>query len=385
MGCLGYLLLFAFSYGSPAMNAIYDQPFSFSNGATLRNRIVMAPMTTWSGQEDGWQAPDELAYYEARSGGVGMLLTGTTYSLPNGRGLPGQFCGSDDSFIPGLTELADRIKRNGAKAVLQIFHAGRMSQPALTGDDVVSASDIPAERPGAAQPRTLDDAEIEAIITSFGEVTRRAIAAGFDGVEIHGANTYLIQQFFSPHSNRRTDHWGGSLEARARFPLTVVDAILDVVKTHADKTFIVGYRFSPEEIENPGITLDDTLYLVDQLAEKALTYLHVSLGRYDQTPQRDKNDQRIIGQAIHQQLKGRMPLIGVGGVKTADDLQQAFDTGYELVAVGRALVAEPQWVQKARAGEEIVPVISKEDCAKQCVPEKMFEVMKMWFPDVVKG
>jgi len=164
----------------------------------------------------------------------------------------------------------------------------------------------------------------------------------------------------------------------------VVDAVLEAAK-HADKTFIVGYRLSPEEIENPGITLDDTLYLVDRLAGKALTYLHVSLGRYDQTSQRDKNDQRIIGQAIHQQLKGRMPLIGAGGVKVADDLQRAFDTGYELVAVGRALVAEPQWVQKARAGEEIVSVIAKEDCAKQCVPEKMFAVMKMFFPDAVKG
>ncbi|MDR0251137.1 MAG: NADH-dependent flavin oxidoreductase [Burkholderiales bacterium] len=368
------------------MNAIYayNQPFSFANGATLRNRIVMAPMTTWSGDNDGWQTPEELAYYEARAGGVGMLITGTTYTVPNGRGFPGQFCAADDRFIPGLTELANRIKRGGAKAVLQIFHAGRMSQPALTGNDVVSASDIPAERPGAAQPRALTDVEIEAIITSFGDATRRAIVAGFDGVEIHGANTYLIQQFFSPHSNRRTDRWGGSLEARARFPLAIVDTVLDVVRTHADKTFIVGYRFSPEEIENPGITFDDTLYLVDRLAEKTLTYLHVSLGRYDQTSQRDKSDQRIIGKMIHQQLKGRFPLIGVGGIKSADDLQRAFDTGYELVAIGRSLVAEPQWVQKVCDGEEIVPVIAEEDCVKQCVPEKMFEMMKVVFPDVAK-
>ncbi|MDR0770012.1 MAG: NADH-dependent flavin oxidoreductase [Burkholderiales bacterium] len=367
------------------MNPVYDQPFSFANGATLRNRIVMAPMTTWSGGDDGRLSPDELAYYEARAGGVGMLITGTTYTVPNGRGFPGQFCGDDDRFIPGLTELAERIKSKGAKAVLQIFHAGRMSYPALTGNDVVSASDVPAERPSAAHPRALADAEIEAIVASFGETTRRAIAAGFDGVEIHGANTYLIQQFFSPHSNRRADRWGGSLEARARFPLAVVDAVLNAVKAHADKEFIVGYRFSPEEIENPGITLDDTLYLVDRLAEKELTYLHVSLGRFDQTSQRDKSDQRIVGQVVHQHLKGRLPLIGVGGVKIADDLPQAFDTGYELVAIGRALVAEPQWVEKARAGEKIVPTISMEKRIEKCVPEKMIEVMKMFFPDAVEG
>jgi 2,4-dienoyl-CoA reductase-like NADH-dependent reductase (Old Yellow Enzyme family) len=366
------------------MNPLYDQSFSFANGSVLRNRIVMAPMTTWSGKDDGHLSPDELAYYEARADGVGMLITGTTYIVPNGRGFPRQFCGDDDRFIPGLTELADRIKRKGAKAVLQIFHAGRMSQPALTGNDVVSASDVPAERPGSAKPRALSDTEIETIIVSFGETTRRAIAAGFDGVEIHGANTDLIQQFFSPHANRRTDRWGGSLEARARFPLAVVDAVLSEVKAHADKTFIVGYRFSPEEIENPGITLDDTLYLADRLAEKALTYLHVSLGRFDQTSQRDKSDQRIVGQVIHQHLKGRLPLIGVGCVKAADDLQRAFDTGYELVAIGRALVAEPHWVQKTRVGEKIVPTISMAQRLEKCVPEKMIEVMRERFPDAVQ-
>ncbi|MCL2309856.1 MAG: NADH-dependent flavin oxidoreductase [Proteobacteria bacterium] len=367
------------------MNSIYDQPFSFANGTTLRNRIVMAPMTTWSGRDDGWQTPEELAYYEARAGGVGMLVTGTTYTVPNGKGFSGQFYAGEDRFIPGLTELANRIKRGGAKAVLQIFHAGKQSQPELSGNDVVSASDVLSERPGAVKPRALADDEVETIIRSFGEATRRAIAAGFDGVEIHGANGYLIQQFFSPYSNQRTDRWGGSLEARARFPLAVADAVLEAAKKYADKTFIVGHRFSPEETKNPGITLDDTLYLVDRLVEKPLTYLHVSQGRFDQTSQRDKSDQRIIGQMIHQRLNGRMPLIGVGGVKSADDLQRAFATGYELVAVGRALVAEPQWVQKARTGEKIVPMIAREDCARQHVPEKMFEAMKKMFPDAIKA
>jgi len=363
--------------------SIYDQPFSFANGATLRNRIVMAPMTTWSGDDNGRLTPDELAYYSARAGGVGMLITGTTYTVPNGKGFSGQFYGGEDRFIPWLAELAKLIKNRGAKAVLQIFHAGKQSSPELSGNDVVSASEVGSERPGSVKPRALTDAEIEAIIVSFGEVTRRAIAAGFDGVEIHGANGYLIQQFFSPYSNCRTDRWGGSLEARARFPLAIADAVLDAAQKHADKTFIVGYRFSPEETKTPGITLDDTLYLVDRLAEKALTYLHVSLSRFDQTVQRDSNDRRIIGQVIHQRLAKRLPLIGVGGVKVADDLEEAFEIGYDLVAIGRALIAEPQWVQKARDGEKIVPMIAKEDCAKQRVPEKMFKALEERFPDAV--
>src|SRR5699024_2667149 len=134
--------------------------------------------------------------------------------------------------------------------------------------------------PDAERPRELTEAEIIALIGSYQQATERAIRAGFDGVEIHGANTYLIQQFFSPHSNRREDQWGGSREKRFKFINDLVDAVTDTVDNSNVNDFIVGYRFSPEEFETPGLRLDDTFYLIDQLCHKPLDYLHISFDDY---------------------------------------------------------------------------------------------------------
>ena len=133
---------------------------------------------------------------------------------------------------------------------------------------------------GTKIARELTSIEIDEIITAFGEATRRAIEAGFDGIEIHGANTYLIQQFYSPFTNSRTDKWGGSRENRMRFPLAVLKACQEAIKKYANRPFILGYRFSPEEPSTPGLTMADTFYLVDVLAECGLDYLHVSLGEW---------------------------------------------------------------------------------------------------------
>ncbi|MDQ1002481.1 2,4-dienoyl-CoA reductase-like NADH-dependent reductase (Old Yellow Enzyme family) [Neobacillus niacini] len=196
------------------MNYKYEPLFetlTFKNGIQIKNRLVMAPMTNWSSNPDGTVTESEVKYYARRSGGVGMVITACTYVTANGKGFHGEFGGDRDELIPSLQKLATAIKEQGAKAILQIFHGGRQVPPELIPDgDVVSACNIPAEGNGKPVPRELSDQEVRSIIRDFGETTRRAIEAGYDGVEIHGANGYLIQQFFSPHSNRRDDHWGGS-------------------------------------------------------------------------------------------------------------------------------------------------------------------------------
>ncbi|MDZ7835185.1 MAG: hypothetical protein U5K84_07385 [Alkalibacterium sp.] len=131
-------------------------------------------------------------------------------------------------------------------------------------------------------PKELTDGGINILIHQFGSAVRRAIDAGFDGVELHGANTYLLQQFFSPHSNQRTDKWGGSIEKRLTFPLEVVKHCQSIIDQYAKKPFLLGYRFSPEEIETPGIRIDDTLYLVDALINEEIDYLHLSVNYYYQ-------------------------------------------------------------------------------------------------------
>ena len=257
------------------------EPYTLPNGVQLKNRIVMAPMTNFSSNPDGTVTDAEVKYYARRSSGVGMVITACTYVTANGKGFHGEFGGDRDELIPSLGQLASSIKEQGAKAVLQIFHGGRQISPELVPNgEVVSASAVPVEGEGKPVPRALTETEVESIIRDFGETTRRAIEAGFDGVELHGANGYLLQQFFSPHSNRREDQWGGSLEKRLAFPLAVVDEVKKVVAEHAKEPFVVGYRFSPEEPETPGITMADTLTLVDVLADKNLDYLHVSLQNF---------------------------------------------------------------------------------------------------------
>ena len=178
-----------------------------TNGEEIRNRIVMAPMTTFSGNPNGTISEQEIEYYKHRSKGLGMLITACIGVSKNGIAFPGQFEAFAEGAVPKLKKLTETLKEDGTKVILQIHHGGRMAVPELVPDGiVVSAGNIPTPRTPDVIPHELDDEGIEEIIKDFGTATKKAIEAGFDGVEIHGANTYLIQQFFSPHSNRRNDN-----------------------------------------------------------------------------------------------------------------------------------------------------------------------------------
>ncbi|RFU67594.1 NADH-dependent flavin oxidoreductase [Peribacillus saganii] len=327
------------------------EPLSFRSGVELSNRLVMAPLTNYSSNEDGTVSDAELRYYSRRSTGVGMVLTACINVTENGQGFPGEFAGYSDDFIPSLQRLANAIKEQGAKAVLQIFHAGRMAPPDLVSD-IVSASAVPDPDTIPVTPRALEESEVEEIIKAFGETTRRAIEAGFDGVEIHGANTYLIQQFFSGFTNRREDRWGGSFEKRLAFPLAVVEEVQNTVKQYADHPFLVGYRLSPEEEYPEGITMDDTLGLIDALTAKELDYLHISQQDFWTKPHRGGELDRTRIEQIYDRTKGKTELIGIGSLYTADQVLAAKNTGIPLVALGRGIIIEPDWVEKLKEGKE---------------------------------
>jgi 2,4-dienoyl-CoA reductase-like NADH-dependent reductase (Old Yellow Enzyme family) len=377
--------------GTEKVNSKYApllEPFTFKNGVQLKNRIVMAPMTNWSSNPDGTVTEAEVNYYARRSGVVGMVITACTYVTANGKGFHGEFGGDRDELIPSLQKVATGIKEQGAKAILQIFHGGRQVPPELIPNgDVVSASSIPVEGVGKPVPRELSDQEIESIMRDFGEATRRAIEAGYDGVEIHGANGYLIQQFFSPHSNRREDRWGGSLEKRLTFPLAVVDEVKRVAAEHANGSFIVGYRFSPEEPETPGISMADTLVLLDELAKKNLDYLHVSLQDFWSTPRRGVDDTRSRIEIIQERVGDKVPVIGVGSIYTPDEALKAIQTGVSLIALGRELIIDPDWVQKIAEGKEteINTEINKENQHQLVIPDPLWQAIihtPGWFPGV---
>jgi 2,4-dienoyl-CoA reductase-like NADH-dependent reductase (Old Yellow Enzyme family) len=354
------------------------KPFTFKNGVQLKNRVVIPPMTEVSSFQDGTISSDELEYFRLRSGGVGMFISPVAYVSETGKGFEGGLGIDDDKFIPGLTKMASAMKYNGTKAILQIFHAGRMSNSKiLRGVKSVSASAVAAERPDAETPRELTGEEIDAIIDDFGQATRRAILAGFDGIELHGANTYLIQQFFSPHSNRRTDKWGGTLEKRMNFALEIIKTVHAAVEKYADRPFIVGYRISPEEIETPGIRMADTLKFIDVLADQPIDYLHISMGYAWRTSLNDQEDHQPLIEKIKKQVNGRLPLISVGSVETPEDAAKVTDDGIDLVAIGREMLREPNWVQKVENDDEdsIRYTISESDLDELKITPSMWDFL----------
>ncbi|OTN88401.1 hypothetical protein A5819_000882 [Enterococcus sp. 7E2_DIV0204] len=319
---------------------------TFKRGLRLKNRLVVAPMTTKMSFFDGIVTNDEIDYYALRTGEVGAFITAAANVHKGGKGWDGELGVYDDRFIPGLSKLAAAIKKNHTKAILQLFHGGRMTDSkVLQGAQPVAPSAIAAERPAAETPRALVEEEIIEILESFKQATERAIKAGFDGVELHGANTYLIQQFFSQHSNRRTDDWGGPLEKRVKFIDDLVDGVTAVVDQSGVKDFIVGYRFSPEEYENPGIRLSDTLFLVDRLADKPLDYLHLSMSNYRNHSVSDEFKAKPIIEYINETINGRLPLIGVGDIRNGQDVKEVLATA-DLAAIGRAILIDPHWAQK---------------------------------------
>lgn len=363
------------------MNSKYEAFFKtlqLPSGVSLRNRIIMAPMTISASGAQGEVTDSELSYYKARSQGVGAVITASALVSQAGKLTEFGFGIDHDCLLPGLKKLAATIQEGGAKAIVQLYHGGRLSNPNLVpGGHVLSASAIAAEREGVQVPKEMIDEEIERAIEEFAQATRRAIEAGFDGVEIHGANGFLIHQFFSPHSNRRKDKWGGTLEKRMAFPLEVIKRVQQTVSVHATSPFLVGYRITPEENENPGITMDDTLHFVDVLAEQHLDYIHISVDRFWAGSRRDvtATESRVV--SIQERVGNRVPVIGVGGLLTAEDVFQAFETGISLVSLGHALLLNPDWVSLVQNGreQEIKDAISRAAQQELEIPDGLWTMI----------
>ncbi len=367
-------------------NYNFLETFTFKNGVTLKNKVVMAPMTTMSSFYNGMVSKDELDYYAKRAGGPGMVITAVANVTPNGKGFEGELSATSDEMIPSLRSLAKTIQSKGAKAVLQIFHAGRKTFARIIGgEQPVSAGTVKALYPEDSEtPRALTSDEIEAIIKDFGQATKRAIIAGFDGVELHGANTYLLQQFFSENSNQRTDKWGGNRDERMTFAKAVIKEVQSVIDKYATKPFILGYRLSPEEIEKPGIRLEDSLYFVKKIKHD-VDYIHLSMGSYLRTSLNNPEDKEPILNYFIETIGPEVPLIGLGSVETPNEAQEVINKGASLVAMGRELLREPNWVEKVQRNDEnsIRTTISASDMDELSIPTVMQTYLKTSFHSVM--
>src|SRR5512136_1164669 len=247
----------------------------------LKNRIAMAPMGTLMASEDGNPSERQVAYYEARAkGGAGLIMVEDTVvhaSAAAGFGDIGVPAIYDDRFIPAWKKLNDRIHAAGAKTSVQLWHPGRQYPAQGPDKPPLAPSLLPCPCPLCQDiPHALTIAEIEEMIEAFAQAARRAKAAGFDSVEVSGTHGYLIAQFMSAYTNRRTDRYGGDLRSRMRFALETVSA----VRSKVGPDYPIIFRFSADEFVTGGRNLDESLTIAPWLVAAGVDCLHVSAGVY---------------------------------------------------------------------------------------------------------
>lgn len=298
-------------------------PMQLKRGPIIKNRLVLAPMTTTQSAADGTMLPAEYDWLVARAqGGFGLATTCASHVLPNGQGFEGQLGCFSDGHVDGLRQLASGIKTAGGVSSLQLHHAGIRALPGVR-DLVGPSSD---EKSGA---RAVEANEIEKLIDAFVAAARRAERAGFDGVQVHGGHGYLITQFLSPEINRRTDAWGGSLENRARLLLEIVRGIREA----CGPRFQLGVRISPERF---GLRFGEMLDVATMLYANDIDYLDLSI--WDVTKEAEEEHYRGQTHASHFiALERGSTRIGLAGkLMSGRDAFECLVMGADYAAIGKA-------------------------------------------------
>lgn len=353
-------------------NTKIKKPFEFPCGLKIENRLVLAPMSTDSGTEKGGFSTEDVDFILKRSEGFGMVIIGSHSVSPEGNAFKRGWNIYDSANRPALKKIVEKLHEKNVKVIIQIYHAGRLAQPAfINRKQPLAPSRIPANRKFASYPKAMTETEIQQVIADFQAACNIAIELGFDGVELHGANTYLLQQFYSAHSNRREDKWGGSRTKRMTFLIEVVEACVKEIKEKAEQPFLLGYRFSPEELESPGIRMTDTKFLLRELTKLPLDYVHISLSHYQKKSQDGLN---IICE-LNQVIPSSIPFIGCGGIQTPMEVKEAAEL-VPLFSVGNATLSDPLWAKKILRGDHNIETsIRIKERNKLAIPLFLWESM----------
>lgn len=341
-------------------------------GVDIPNRIVMPPMTTRLATPEGVVTPELIRYYVARAeGGAGLVTVEMCSPEPAGRHRSGEIGILDDRFLPGLRELTSQLKAAGARTAIQIGHAGGHTREDVTGVPPVAPSSLPHEVQEVdvrtVVPLELSRGGIRVVVDAFAGAAERAKRAGFDVVEIHGAHGYLIAQFLSPLDNRRRDEYGGSLRNRARFALEVIQACRERV---GDYPLI--FRFSADEYAPGGLTLDEAREIAPWFVEAGADALHVTGGCYRSRPSgalmippMGYPEATFLHLARAIKARVTVPVIAVGRLHDPTLAERLVVEGQaDMVALGRQLIADPEWPRKVREGrlDEIRPCVACNTC-----------------------
>ncbi len=333
----------------------------------IPNRLVVPAMVMNYCHRDGTATERYIAYHEAKArGGWGLIITEDYAVDPKGKGfsnVPGLW---NDSQVESHSKLTRRIHDIGGKIFAQIYHAGRQTSRAIIGGQPVAPSPIPCPR-FQEIPHALRVNEIQEIVEEFGDCALRARKAGFDGIELHGAHGYLIAQFMSPYSNKRTDDYGGNLLNRMRFPLEIVSS----VRSKAGSDFPVIFRISGDEMVPGGRTIEDTKAMAAMLEKAGVDGLHISAGVYGSayaiTPPAAIRHGWIVHFAEEVKKIVNIPVITVGRINDPF-LAETIIAGRkaDLVAMGRASLADPELPRKA-AAERFADINHCIGCLQGCI------------------
>ena len=321
-----------------------NEPIAVGN-LTLSGRVIMPPLATRKCGEDGLVTEELCSYYGSRAANphVSLIITEHCYITLQGKANPGQMSLADDRCVEGLRKLTDAIHKGGALCIAQMNHAGAAAVTQATGMPSVAPSRqlLPVNPPmGDQMPQELSVEEIRKITGDFAAAASRAKAGGYDGVEIHSAHAYLLNEFFSPKTNRRTDEYGGSLENRLRFHREVIHAVRDAV----GPDYPVAVRLGAIDDMVGGNNIADGVKAAQMLEAEGIQLLDISGGmcRYTREGHIEPGYFRDVTEAIRRAVS--IPVILTGGVKKLAEAEALLTAGAaDLIGVGRELMKDPDW------------------------------------------
>lgn len=321
-------------------------PLGFSHGPTMKNRFVLAPLTNQQSHADGRLSDEEFRWLTMRAeGGFGLTMTCASHVQAQGIGFPGQLGIWSDDHIPGLQRLASAIKAQQSIAIAQLHHAGMRSPAELIGGAPVCPSDN--QKTGA---RGLAHAEVKQLIADFVAAALRAERAGFDGVELHGAHSYVLCQFFSAEINRRDDEYGGTLENRCRILFEIIDGI----RHRCRDDFMLGVRLTPERF---GMKLGEAIRIARRvMAEDKVDFLDMSLWDVFKEPEEPEYQGRSL-MSYFTELDRHNTRLGVAGkIRTPQEAEATLAAGADWIMLGRAAMLQHDFPNRYKADPAFEPV-----------------------------
>lgn len=313
----------------------------------------MPPIATYQATGDGWVTEPMLEYYGARAKGgyIGLIVTEHSFITKQGKAKAKQLSLASDIAVEGLKRLTDVIHQDGTKVFAQLNHAGSAALPDVTGIPAVAPSSVPLPvtppMGSGTLPEALTREQIAQITQEFADAALRAKKSGYDGVEVHSAHAYLLNQFYSPLTNQRTDEYGGAFENRLRFLLEAVAA----VRTAVGADYPISVRLGGCDYMKGGSTIEDSIRATKLLEQAGIDLLSVSGGmcRYTRKDQTEAGYFRDMSAAIRQNVT--IPVLLTGGVQAPSEAETLLETGAaDLIGIGRALLKDAHWAEKSIMG-----------------------------------